>query len=433
MLKRYFYSLPLLASIVLLFFSLATPTLAATAHQLTVEDTSGVTSISSTDTTNFDAALDAITTGVRGIYWIGTFTPPPYDNTTGPTDDWSWTGGYNNLFNTAESVNITDSDIPHDADNEWMCASYLLENGVTFKKFSDSGYDDFCIHFQWNGTSMEGSNAVPVIQPTGDGDNTTHVIRITSPTLYATTTPNFEVDFDANINGLDSSIDGYNFAFSNDGTGQILNYYGLLPSYATNTPFTVASTSVNLPTDSGAWTLNVTLGSNTGGKIANSGAVWGGNGVTTSTHFAVGSVYSSSLNYTTAGYGGNTYASSSCAVNFLGTFDLPDCIGYLVTPSSSTLQDFSQIGLQNKFPFVYAYQMGAIRQALFTATGTATTSIGVSFPVNGNTWHLTFLSESMIASVPFTPWLKTLLDALLWVMLAELIYYQVLRSHNKET
>jgi len=51
----------------------------------------------------------------------------------------------------------------------------------------------------------------------------------------------------------------------------------------------------------------------------------------------------------------NTYASTSCAINFLGTFSLSECMSYLFIPSSNIYSLYGNIPtiLGTKFPFSY--------------------------------------------------------------------------------
>jgi len=102
----------------------------------------------------------------------------------------------------------------------------------------------------------------------------------------------------------------------------------------------------------------------------------------------------------------------------------------MVAPASTTMQNFKSLTLENRFPFAYAYDIGAMRNDLFNAPDAGTTTIAVTVPGFGT---LTFLSAAMIAAVPFAATIKTILAALMWLLAAEFIYLTVIRSHNPNT
>lgn len=215
-----------------------------------------------------------------------------------------------------------------------------------------------------NGTNLSGfllfdaAGGTPPAPPTpavDDGDPTSHIIRINSPSLYATTTSPISINFDAKVNANDpNSYDGYELSFSNDATGQKFNYFGLLPVYGFGGAFNVATSSVVVPTGSG-WTLAISLTSGTE-TFLNGGSYPASNGVWTATHFAVGTAtYASASNFTTPGYQGSGIASSTCAISFSGGFSLSDCLGYLFLPTTNGLTIYGGVEnqLQQVFPFSY--------------------------------------------------------------------------------
>lgn len=117
-----------------------------------------------------------------------------------------------------------------------------------------------------------------------------------------------------------------------------------------------------------------------------------------------------------------------------GITDLSGCfknaLGYMFLPSTSITQQFQELDLSKRSPFIYAYQINELRQDMFTATGTGTTTIAVTVPGFGT---ITFLSKSMIDAIPYTATIKTLLGFLLYIMMAEYIYYRVIRVHDPHT
>jgi len=273
--------------------------------------------------------------------------------------------------------------------------------------------------------------------PDGDGNTSTHVIRITSPALYSTvssSTP-FAVDFDIEVNATTTEPNAYQIEYRNDLSGEYRLQRGYLVDAgwsSGDTPFTV-STTTQL-TSEGTWSMSVQLG------IGYTLGVEGGPGLIDE-FYSVGpplgghrfSVdYEDNVShYEYPGLGLAQFASTSCEVNFLGSdFDLGNCIGYLVQPASSTMAQFSNLTLANSAPFSYAYGVAAMRDELFTADPNGTTTVAVTVPGFGT---ITFLSAAMIAAVPFSATIKLILAALMWLLTIEVIYLSVIRSHNQNT
>lgn len=439
MLKKAGYLIPLLASFALLFFS-------APAHAATVTgplNQRGAYIESDGHTAVFTDPLgyaNASTTNPTGFI-VGYGSVSATDGGSA-----SWGSTINATQDIVGNQNIDSGTFSYDLNNSASGDGNYIYVGWASSGVGDgscapalggsTGCSSFVLFTDTGGVWTVSPNTGPP-GTAWDGISTTHAYDITSPQRYGTTTSPVTFDFSAYVGTDATSSDGYVIVVNDEATGQAQSFYGLLPSYTVGTPFTVSTTTIALETSS-AYTGTVYIVSGMANYIAyGTQPVYAptGAGANATIPFAVGTSYASRNNPLPLppAYTGNSFSSTTCSVNFLGSFDLGDCIGYLVSPSASEMANFSSINLQNKFPFVYLYQMGTIRNALFTATGTATTSIGVSIPVNGKTWNLTFISESMIASVPYTPWLRTILDALLWFMLAELIYYQVIRSHDKVT
>jgi len=273
---------------------------------------------------------------------------------------------------------------------------------------------------------------------TGDGITSTHIIRTTDPVAYSTTTSPFTAGFDALITDAASSTDGYIFTIYEEGTGRSTSYYGLLPTYSTDVPFHVSTTTIAYSgTGPVTGTFSMVSGMTDyltrGVPLPIDGSKYFDG---FSVPFSVGTTAYSSRNNPPppAPYAGPEYSSAACALNLnpfaSSTFAIGECIGYLVQPASSTMQDFSQLTLANRFPFAYAYGINTMRQALFSASSTATTTLAVTVAGFGT---ITFLSAAMIAAVPFSSTIKLILSALMWLLTLELLYVTLLRSHNQET
>jgi len=256
----------------------------------------------------------------------------------------------------------------------------------------------------------------------------TQVLAINTPLLYATTTAAVPVSFDFVVNASSSpDTDGYVALFVHDNSGFEVQELGLLPAYTPGVYVEHSFTSSALPYE-GSWTLYMYLAGGVADKIAQPSLPLYTNGFRTATYFGV-EYNDSQHNYTTPAYGGPQFASTTCAINFLGSFNPGDCIGYLTQPASSTVANFKALTLDGHFPFAYAYDVGRMRDNLLSG-GSGTTTVSVNITGFGT---ITFLSRSMIAAVPFAPTIKVILAALMWLLTIEVIYLTVIRSHNQNT
>jgi len=124
-----------------------------------------------------------------------------------------------------------------------------------------------------------------------------------------------------------------------------------------------------------------------------------------------------------------------------GITDVSGCIqnalAFLFYPTVSPGQAFTTVSsaAQGKFPFVYVYQLGAIRTSLLTASSTAPTGLTVNLwkLPNAATSTIELISETKVAAVPFSGTIYTVLTWLIWLGMAEYIYYRVIRMHDVNT
>jgi len=288
-----------------------------------------------------------------------------------------------------------------------------------------------CTEYYEDGVLVGGTALTPPA-PEGDSNPASHVMRFTSPVLYATTTSPVAVSFDYNIGSTTvngQGAFGYQLYFVNLQSGYTKTVNALLTDY-TDGPHTQTA-SVSLA-QNGTYRLDAYLTTNDG--LPNPIVRFTSGGL--STYFGID--YNDDFTNNTQEHAVlvNPYASSSCAIDFTGSFNFGDCLGYLIIPtsgSSSPSEGFKELTLANSFPFAYAYQIGDLRNELFNSSSTATTTIGVTVGSSTSAWHITFLSKEMIAAIPLSGYVKTVLGWLLWFMLAELIYYQVIRVHDQNT
>jgi len=142
------------------------------------------------------------------------------------------------------------------------------------------------------------------------------------------------------------------------------------------------------------------------------------------------------------GLGATTTTSTSTQANIpgsptpidCGTFDIgcyiKNAVVWLFYPSEDSTSQFSNLTLENRFPFSYAYQVKEMRDELFGASQTATTTIGVNVPGFG---QITFLSAALLSSVPYASTIRTILGWVLWLMMIEYLYLRILKAHDTQT
>jgi len=263
-----------------------------------------------------------------------------------------------------------------------------------------------------------------------DPVGTTGVVTpIASPAFppVATTSSPVAVSFYYTIaNETDSVYSDYRLEFKNPDTGNVVTRFGHLSDTSVGTHLQATSTAL---TGDGTWNLFIglatdgTAGARSYAERA-SQTFFGLNVVTNTASFQ---------DYVPPQQA--DYSASSCAVNFLGTFDLPQCIGYLITPttgSTSPMANLTHLSLAHSFPFAYGYQMGQMRNLLFAQTPSADATSSIAVTVN-HFGTITFISKSMIEAVPFAPFIKSALGWVMWLLLIEIVYLTVLRSHNNHT
>jgi len=269
-----------------------------------------------------------------------------------------------------------------------------------------------------------------------DPIGTTGVIRVNSPSFTSTTTSPVAVSFDYTLaTSSDSSTNNllykyYRLVFTNSDTGAIYTRYGLLDN---DTYGSFAQSTTTPLTGNGTWRLVVNLAVNNQDGL---GYFQGSRAA--QTFFGLSYLTDTSVYQDYVPRAQTEFASSSCQISFAGTFDLPQCLGYLVVPStgsSSPVGQLKDLTLAHSFPFAYAYQLGDLYAVLFggTATSTATTSIAVTVGTSTSAWHITFLSEDMLANEGISPFVKTVLTWLLYFLLAEFVYHRIIRVHDVNT
>jgi len=121
---------------------------------------------------------------------------------------------------------------------------------------------------------------------------------------------------------------------------------------------------------------------------------------------------------------------SSTAYTTCGLTAIGGCIQnagvWLMYPSQASIDRFNSLQFNNTFPFAYGYDVGNIWHELLSQNASTTEGVGVDIPwFNHSTNHLTFINAAMITAVPFTPFIKTFITAVLWLMFSLLCWYQI--------
>jgi len=161
----------------------------------------------------------------------------------------------------------------------------------------------------------------------------------------------------------------------------------------------------------------------------------GGINVASTTNWTLNSSYFENITGTTTP-NNLVYKNAPCGISDLsGCFQ--NALAALFYPTIAPGQAFQSIKdtAQAKFPIVYVTQLGAIRTALLSASSTAATSVSVNLWKLGSsaTTTINLISQTAIANVPYTGTIYTVLTWLIWLMMAEYIYYRVLRMHDTHT
>jgi len=108
-----------------------------------------------------------------------------------------------------------------------------------------------------------------------------------------------------------------------------------------------------------------------------------------------------------------------------------NAFSYLFVPSTESTQQFSTTfaTLADKAPFVYIYQ---VQNEITTMWNTPSSFPTISIPF-GSFGNITLLSAGLISAVPFVGLIRTILGALIWIIVAMTIYKKTLRIFENTT
>jgi len=105
---------------------------------------------------------------------------------------------------------------------------------------------------------------------------------------------------------------------------------------------------------------------------------------------------------------------------------------FLFVPSDNAIEDFSGLyaTLSTKFPFAYFTDFNDSVSAVFTNPTTHAMALSVPFGPFGD---IDLISAEQIEAVPLTSTIRTLLGALIWLMLGVTIYRRTYRIFNQQS
>jgi hypothetical protein len=104
---------------------------------------------------------------------------------------------------------------------------------------------------------------------------------------------------------------------------------------------------------------------------------------------------------------------------------------FLFYPSTASIDAFmtEYDQLENKLPFVYAYQASDLLTDMYTGTASSVPAITVTTGIG----DITLISESQLAAIPYVSLIRSLIAAGLWLMLFTVLYRKTLSIHDKQT
>jgi len=104
----------------------------------------------------------------------------------------------------------------------------------------------------------------------------------------------------------------------------------------------------------------------------------------------------------------------------------------LFVPSDASINRFTDVyeTLSTKFPFAYLTDFRDSITSIYT--GSTTASLGLTVPF-GEVGDITLISADLVSDVPFTSTIRTILGALIWLMLASQIWRRGQTIFNQKT
>jgi len=126
----------------------------------------------------------------------------------------------------------------------------------------------------------------------------------------------------------------------------------------------------------------------------------------------------------------NPYVEVACGITSIGGC-IQNAFTFMFYPSESAITSFTDLydTLSTKFPFAYFTDFNDSIGSVFDGTTTADIAITVPFSTFGD---IDLISADQINAVPFTSTIRTLLGALIWIMLGLTVYRRTQKIFNQE-
>lgn len=315
---------------------------------------------------------------------------------------------------------------------EARCGARLFGGGVVYSAWRGADQD----YGQIGGMKIYSNATMPYVavdnfyyatdadydQVSGEGNS--RVLEITYPT-YATTTASTTFDVEYTYLNTDQ-YNGAKLFLRHQLNGTVYTFYDFLDETVING---TGSKEISLLAN-GAYTLQINLC-----YIPEIGEPNCQNSTQRSTLFNAVVADGGIQTVITTGYADYViYPPESCSFNLnpfaSSTFSWGDCAGYLMSPSTTTLSRLDTLTIEDKFPFAYMYQVPILISYLFQ-TSEDNSSTGLTVTVGAFTW--TFINQQMIADAPITPFMRTVIIAVLYIVCAITVYRKIIKWHDKET
>jgi len=139
-------------------------------------------------------------------------------------------------------------------------------------------------------------------------------------------------------------------------------------------------------------------------------------------------VASTPINFTIGIPTGEIIGEVSCE-----TFDITcyikNAFAWLFKINDSSLNQFSNLTLENSYPFSYIYDMGNVYDELFNNSSDMSIDISIDTQIG----EIDLLTADMIEAVPFADTIKTILSYMIYLFTTMTLYRILLKVHDNNT
>jgi len=318
-----------------------------------------------------NVSIDPITGCViwpTSISSLGSLSGTPYSSPS-TAGTYNFDGGRTSLgSNSTYSFNVAGPCSPATTFQGMRQVNSFTNVGTYWASFDTNSGTEYYYRFTYNGSNW---NALPA----GDGNNTTHIVRINTPVLYATTTSPAAISFDYYQSSTSPAVaTAYTMTFTNTLTYETKSVFGNLDSpYTTDGTYNESTTSP--PLSDGTWKMTISLVAHFNGAPTVPYET-----INTAPDQWFGINFNNNVQTLTFGPATEQFASSTCAINFTGSFSFSDCMGYLFEPSAATLSAYQTLPAQFSAKFPFSYIAGI--QATWNSLAASTTANSPTYAYN---------------------------------------------------